>query len=63
MVDPISETERAASNRMLKIGFVILVGISAAMMALFGGATIVETALVLTIGSAIGAALLVLLLP
>ncbi|MDY6819556.1 MAG: hypothetical protein SVG88_12925 [Halobacteriales archaeon] len=62
MVGPISETERAAGNRALKLGFVLLVGLSTGMMALFGGATVVESLVLLAIGSLIGGGLLLFLL-
>jgi len=53
----IDEAERRAWNRVLGIGFVLVVGGSAALSALAGGATLVEAALVTAVGLAVGAGL------
>lgn len=39
MVEPISDEERESSNRRLKIGFAVLVGLSSGLMTLQGDPT------------------------
>jgi hypothetical protein len=58
MVGPMSEAERRAGSQRLAIGFIALVGVSAGIMALSGGATITQTALVTGVGLALGGALI-----
>lgn len=58
MVGPMSDEERHAGSQRLYAGFVLLVGVSAGLMALSGGATLLQTMIVLLGGLAIGACLL-----
>lgn len=53
----ISEEERRAWNRVLGLGFVMVVAGSAALSALAGDATLVEAALVTGVGLTMGTAL------
>jgi len=53
----ISEAERRTWNRVLGLGFVLLVGGSAALMTLTGGASLLETAAVGGLGLATGTGL------
>lgn len=58
MVGPMSDEERRIGSQRLYTGFVVLVGVSAGVMALSGGATLVQAAAVAGAGLALGAALL-----
>lgn len=58
MVGPMSDEERRVGSRRLYAGFVVLVGASAGLMALSGGASVVEVAGVTVGGLALGAGLL-----
>lgn len=58
MVGPMSDEERRAGTQRLYTGFVVLVGASAGLMALSGGATLPQAALVTGAGLALGAALM-----
>jgi hypothetical protein len=53
----ISEEERRAWNRVLGVGFVVVVAGSAALSAVAGGATLAETALVTGVGLTMGTGL------
>lgn len=58
MVGPMSDEERRVGSRRLYAGFVALVGVSAGVMALSGGASIAEAAGTALGGLALGAGLL-----
>lgn len=58
MVGPMSDEERRAGSQRLAVGFVALVGASAGIMALSGGATPVQTGIVTGVGLALGGALI-----
>lgn len=58
MVGPMSDEERRAGSQRLYTGFVVLVGASAGIMALSGGATLVQAGLVTAAGLALGGALM-----
>ncbi|KYH26657.1 hypothetical protein HAPAU_17570 [Halalkalicoccus paucihalophilus] len=58
MVGPMSDEERRAGYQRLYTGFVVLVGLSAGLMALSGGATLAQAALVTGVGLALGGALI-----
>lgn len=58
MVGPMSDEERRAGSQRLYAGFVALVGASAGMMALSGGATLLQTAVVALGGIALGICLM-----
>ncbi|WP_122090495.1 hypothetical protein [Halalkalicoccus subterraneus] len=57
MVGPMSDEERRAGSQRLYTGFVVLVGLSAGIMALSGGATLSQAALVTGAGLVLGGAL------
>ncbi|WP_159901110.1 hypothetical protein [Salinirussus salinus] len=63
MVDPVDNTERVAFLRKLKIGFALLVGLSAGLMGLQTGAGPVVLAGAFGAGSLVGAFLAWLALP
>jgi hypothetical protein len=58
MVGPMSDEERRASSQRLYAGFVALVGVSAGLMALSAGATILQTAAVVLGGTLLGVCLM-----
>ncbi|MCH7659764.1 MAG: hypothetical protein IH933_04010 [Euryarchaeota archaeon] len=58
MVGPMSDAERRAGSQRLAVGFITLVGASAGIMALSGGATFVQAAAVTGAGLALGGALI-----
>ncbi|ADJ15214.1 hypothetical protein [Halalkalicoccus jeotgali] len=58
MVGPMTDDERRAGSQRLYAGFVVLVGASAGVMALSGGATLVQATLVAGAGVLLGGALL-----
>ena len=58
MVGPMSDEERRAGSQRLYAGFVALVGASAGLMAISGGATILQTAVVVLGGLVVGACLM-----
>lgn len=58
MVGPLSEEERRFGNLQVRIGFVLLVGVSAGLVALSGDPTPVELGLVIVTGLGVGALLL-----
>lgn len=58
MVGPMSDEERRAGSQRLYTGFVVLVGASAGLMALSGGATLTQAGLVTGAGLALGAGLI-----
>ncbi|MEM4780013.1 MAG: hypothetical protein QXG03_00380 [Halalkalicoccus sp.] len=58
MVGPMTEEERRAGSQRLAVGFIALVGVSAGIMALSGGATPVQAAAVTGAGLALGGALI-----
>ncbi|WP_338739661.1 hypothetical protein [Haloplanus salilacus] len=59
MVGPsLSEEKRRVASRRLKLGFVGLVGASAGLVALAGGATTVQVLVALAVGLAVGGVLL-----
>ncbi|PSP55561.1 hypothetical protein BRC82_05125 [Halobacteriales archaeon QS_1_67_19] len=62
MVGPATDEEKAASMNRLKVGIVALVGLSAGLITLSGGGSVVEIALATGAGSAVGLALLLYLL-
>ena len=51
MVGPMSDAERRAGSQRLAVGFITLVGASAGIMALSGGATFVQAAAVTGAGA------------
>lgn len=57
MVDPVSDADRISRYRQLKLAFVALVALSAGLVAHQGGATPLESALVVLVGGVVGAAL------
>ena len=63
MVDPVDNTERVAFLRKLKVGFALLVGLSAGLMGLQTGAGLVVLAAAVVAGSLVGAFLAWLALP
>lgn len=58
MVGPMSDEERRAGSQRLHTGFVVLVGASAGIMALSGGATLAQAGIVTGAGLALGGALI-----
>jgi hypothetical protein len=54
MVGPMSDDERRAGSQRLYAAFVVLVGASAGLMALSGGATPLEVLIVVLAGLVIG---------
>ena len=58
MVGPMSDEDRRAGSQRLYAGFVVLVGASAGMMALSGGATLVQAAAIVLGGLVVGACLM-----
>lgn len=62
MVGPMSDDERRVGSQRLYAGFVVLVGVSAGLMALSGGATLVQVVGVVIAGLVTGAGLLAYLL-
>jgi len=54
MVGPVDNTERVAFLRKLKIGFALLVGLSAGLMGLQTGAGLVVLAAAVVAGSLVG---------
>jgi len=59
MVGPsLSDEKRRVASRRLKLGFVALVGVSAGLVALAGGATTAQALVALASGLAVGTALL-----
>jgi len=63
MVEPISNRERAAFLRKLRFGFVTLVAVSAALVALWGGGSLVAIGGAAAGGALVGLALAWLALP
>lgn len=61
MVSPVTDEERQASLRVLAIGFVGLVGVSAALMAYWGGAPLREIVVVGLVGGIVGVGLMAFL--
>lgn len=61
MVGPISDAERRSGYRLLAIGFVGLVGLSSALTALYGGATITAVGAIGLGGTVVGVSLLLAL--
>jgi hypothetical protein len=57
MVGPMSDEERRAGSQRLYAGFVVLVGASSGLMALSGGATLLQTAVVALAGLVLGVCL------
>lgn len=53
----ISDAERRAWNRVIALGFVLVVGGSAGLTAFFGGASLVETAALTGLGLVTGTGL------
>lgn len=58
MVGPMTDEERQVGSRKIYAGFVLMIGFSAGLMALQGGASPLEAGVVTAIGLAIGTALL-----
>lgn len=63
MVDPVSSEERSRFARRLKIGFVLLVGLSAGLITLQGDVGLVGFAVATVGGSVVGALLVWLAFP
>lgn len=63
MVGPISREERRSASRRLKIGFVLLIGISAGLITLQGDPTLVVFALAVLCGLVVGVALVAFAFP
>lgn len=63
MVGPISSEERLAASRRLKIGFILLVGLSAGLITLQGEPSILGFALAVGVGLLVGVLLVVLAFP
>lgn len=61
MVGPLGEADRRAGGRLLAIGFVSFVALSAGLVALYGGASLDEIGLVVAAGVVVGLVLLFLL--
>lgn len=61
MVGPISDEHRRRGYRNVKIGFVILVGLSSGLIALTGDPSLVELGLVVGAGFLVGLVLLLFL--
>ena len=57
MVGPMSDAERDAGNRKVKIGFLLLVAVSPPLIALQWGATPLELLVALGVGVVLGALL------
>lgn len=59
MVGPsITDDERQLANRRLQVGFVVLVGVSAGLVALQAGASILQVGVAVVAGVGLGGALL-----
>ncbi|WP_369684815.1 hypothetical protein [Halalkalicoccus sp. NIPERK01] len=58
MVGPMSDEERRAGSQRLYAAFVLLVGVSAGLMALSGGATLAQAAIGAGAGLVLGGALM-----
>ena len=63
MVGPIRNEDRLAASRRLKLGFVLLVGLSSGLITLQGDPTIFEFALAVLVGLVVGLVLVVVALP
>ncbi len=61
MVGPVAEDDRDAFYRLLGIGLVVLIGGSAGLTALYGGATVRETGIAAGFGLLMGLGLVVIL--
>lgn len=61
MVAPISDEDRQKGNRILVIGFVGFVGLSAVFMAAYGGASLDEIAVISVLGAATAIVLVIVL--
>ncbi len=58
MVRPTSDDEKRDAMNQLKIGIVLLVGVSAGLTAFFGGGSLLEIAVALGAGLIVGVVLL-----
>ena len=63
MVDPLPEEELESGARRLKGAFVALVGVSAALIAVQGGAGLLGVGLVALTGAAVGLVLVAVVFP
>lgn len=63
MVGPMSDTERRSLTARLKVFFVLLIGLSAGLMGLSGGGTLVESGLLALFGLLFGAVLVRIVFP
>jgi len=63
MVDPLPEEELESGARRLKGAFVALVGVSAALIAVQGGAGLLGVGLVALAGAAVGLVLVAVVFP
>jgi len=61
MVDPVRETDRRDFARKVKVGFVLLVGLSCGLVALHSGGSPRDVAVVTGVGLGVGVVLLVAL--
>jgi ABC-type nickel/cobalt efflux system permease component RcnA len=55
MVGPVSREERLTASRRIKIGFIVLVGLSAGLITLQGEPSILVFALAVCVGLVVGA--------
>ncbi|WP_135824317.1 hypothetical protein [Halorussus ruber] len=58
MVGPPSAEEKRDSMNRLKVGIVVIVGLSAGLITMSGGGSMMEVAIAVVAGSLVGAALL-----
>ncbi|MWG36875.1 hypothetical protein [Halomarina oriensis] len=63
MVGPMTTEERSQYMRWLKLGFVLLIGVSAGLITLLGSPTLLEVALVTGVGLVFGAIVVAVVFP
>ena len=63
MVGPVSREERLAASRRFKIGFVLLVGVSAGLITAQGNPTLPVVALAVLVGLVVGVLLVLFAFP
>ncbi|EMA45763.1 hypothetical protein [Halococcus saccharolyticus] len=63
MVGPVSREERLTASRRIKIGFIVLVGLSAGLITLQGDSSLLTFALAVCVGLVVGAVVVWLAFP
>jgi hypothetical protein len=63
MVGPVSREDRLTASRRIKVGFVVLVGLSAGLITLQGDASLLVSALAVGVGLVAGAIVVWLAFP